>query len=313
MKARHKPLTIGIASIALLDLVGFMSMAVAQQQQPHVFDPNHQPAVMLTTPELNAQVLAQPRDPQTGQTRSIALKTSAGEAAVALPFQFAQVNALAKGPSGRLVVVGMATGSVWEVGIIDVAAARLIDKFMCYSPAVSPEGAYIAFIKMFGPHSARSPEDDVMLYDVALNPAANRPSGISLDDEINLGFELYPWGIGTTADNEDVPTQSANIVGGGGQFLWKDSEFFFWSRATGKYQIVRVAIAGKGATVSSSSLSESELRPAPEPLAMFLEDITNEEGMVRAILSLGSSHKFPVSAPEFKRLGTADLSALPAR
>lgn len=313
MKASRKRLTIGLASLAVLHLAGFVTMAVAQQQQPLVFDPDHQPAIVLTTPELSAQVVAQPGDPQTGQTRSITLKSSVGEATVDLPFQFAQVNALAKGPSGKLVVVGMVTGSVWEVGIVDMTAARLIDKFMCYSPAVSPDGAYIAFIKMFGPHSARSPADDVMLYDVALNPAANRPSGISLDDEINVGFELYPWGNGTTADNEDVPTQSANIVGGGGQFLWKDCEFFFWSRASGKYQIVRVVIAGQGATVSSSPLPESGLGPARESLAMFLEDVTDEGGMVKATLSFGSSHTFPVSAPEFKRLGTVDLSALPAK
>jgi hypothetical protein len=137
--------------------------AGAEDEQRLSFDPAHQRALSLITPDFTAEVVAQRPDPESRQTRSIVLNTRTGKITVPLSFEFAQVNEIVEGPPGRLVVVGMPTGSVDVVGIIDINLGKVIDTFTCYEPAISADGHYVAFTKLFPPHSSPSPEDHSML------------------------------------------------------------------------------------------------------------------------------------------------------
>jgi hypothetical protein len=299
---------------SLLVLLCALSLAcvTAAQDRPALdFDPGHQRAVTLVTPDLSAEVVAQAPDASTGQSRSILLNTRAGKAVVSLPFEFAQVNAIFLGPPQRLVIEGMSAGSVYVVGIVDTVADKLVDTFTCYQPAISPDGYYIAFTKLFGPHSSPSPEDHSMIYSVARSASENRPRGIRRDDEVDVGFAAYPWGIANSmADNLDVPRKSAHTVGGG--YRWRDSQYFFADRVAGKVQIVWVAIANEIATVRSLAMSASQLGPARNDFPPTLVDAELEGDKLKLTVSTNQARTIVASTAEFVRLGSISLSGQPA-
>lgn len=282
-------------------------LAVAQISREPDFNPEHQPEVALTTPDLTAVVVAQPPDPNTGQTRSIVLTSKAGRVTLPLSFDFAQVNSISRGPAGKLVVVGMPTGTVYVVGIIDTAAGKLIDTFTCYQPAISPDGRYVAFTKLFPPHSSPSPDDDSMIYDVAGGAAANRPAGVSPDEKIDVGFALYPWGIGTRANNINVPAKSAHLVAG--DYLWRDSQYFFADRSGGNVHIVWVAIANGAATVRKLTLPQSDLVQIRDDFTLTNAELEGDE--VKLTFHTNQDRTVVLSAADFVHLGSVDLRTPP--
>jgi len=297
--------------LVLLCALSLACVTAAQNRPALDFDPEHQRAVTLVTPDLSAEVVAKAPEANTGQSRSILLNTRAGKAVVSLPFEFAQVNAIFLGPSQRLVIEGMSTGSVYVVGIVDTAAGRVVDIFTCYEPATSPDGYYIAFTKLFGPHSAPSPEDHSMIYSVARSASENRPRGIRADDEVDVGFAVYPWGIGNAmADNLEVPSKSAHTVGGG--YHWRDSQYFFADRAAGKVEIVWVAIANEIATVHSLAVSASQLGPTQNGFPPTLVDAKLEGDKLKLAVSTNQARTIVASTAEFVRLGSISLSGQPA-
>ncbi len=124
----------------------------------------------------------------------------------------------------------MVAGYVYELGVLDTNTSRLTDRFMCYDPAISPDGQYIAFTKFFPPHFVTSPADHSMLYVVARSPHENRPEGILLSDEVNVGFEVFPPGIGNRdSDNIGVAPGSDYRVAGADIYIWKGNDQYFFA------------------------------------------------------------------------------------
>jgi hypothetical protein len=195
---------------------------------------------------------------------------------VPLPFQFQQGNAIRQGPAGKLIVLGMAAGYVYELGILDTNASRIIDHFNCYAPAISPDGQYIAFTKLFSPHSSPSPADHSMLYVVALSPPENRPHGISLSDETDVGFEVFPPGKGNwKADNMNVALGSDYSVAGG--YIWKGTDQYFFADGSGaELSLVWVSIGDGSASVRTATLVRQKSVGGYAPRAMLRKvDLTD--------------------------------------
>ena len=289
-------------------------MIAAPQNQPQVsldFDPSHQRPVKLVTPELSAEVIAKADDPITGVSRSIMLKTGSSKALIPLPFQFEQVNAIVQGPPGRLLIVGMSGGDMYEVGILDTAADKVIDRIECYNPAVSPEGRYVAFTKFYGPHSTPLPDDHDMIYNVVRSPAENRPRGITTDDKDNVGFALYPWGIGNSyGDNGNVPPESAHVSG---WYFWNGSQYFFGDRTAGKLHVIWVAIASGTATVRSAAVTQSQLGPERKDFFPWLEGAELAGDKIHLTVRIASrSLAVAVALSDFVSLGSVDLNGQPA-
>jgi len=284
----------------------------AQNQRPLPFDPEHQQPVMLSTPELTAEVMAYPPNRATGQARSIRVKTPGGESLVPLPFQFYQVNAILQGPPGRLVVVGMSGGYVYEIGILDVAAARVIDRFTCYSPAVSPNGRYVAFTKFYAPHFLPSPEDHSMLYLAAGSPSENRPEGIPLDNDVDVGFAIYPPGVGNwKADNMNVPPGSAHTVAG--SYVWKDSsEYFFADGTASDFAAVWVSIGDSAAKVGRLDLGSQFRGQETHYFPPRLSSATVSDNTLRLHISTNVSRTVSVSLADFVSVGSVSLTGHPA-
>jgi hypothetical protein len=164
-----------------------------------VFDPSHQKSVSYVDQKIRAILMKGTE----ANSIKIADVPTGKEQLIELPAEMAQVDDIDKGFGSKLVVRGMVNGSTSEVAVIDPEAGKLIDKFVCYLPAISYDGHYIAFIKFYPAHFAEGVDDHYMLYDLSITPAQNRPPGVRNDDWRNVGSCIYPPGVGN-ADNDNV-------------------------------------------------------------------------------------------------------------
>ncbi len=282
------------------------------------FDPDHQQPVTLETATLSAEVIANAPDPVTGSSRAIRLsyRSGAKEVLVRLPFLFAQINSLRQGPAGRLIILGMATGSVDEIGILDTKANKLIDDFMCYEPAISPEGKYIAFTKFYPPHGIESADDHSMLYAVAHSPQENRPKGTQLSNDEDVGFEIYPPGKGNwTRDNIGAGDQPDNIVAGG--YIWKSDDQYFFAYGVSiaprgiaaQPSLVWVSIGDGTASIRTVSvIQEKQASEYASPAYLQMIDVT-DSGFIAKFSKPVLKSVF--HREDFAGAGSVDLTALP--
>jgi len=177
---------------------------IAPVESMSTFNPSAQKPAAYSDDEIRADVVI---ISGTSFLRIVKLKTSE-EKKVPLPAEMAQVDEIRKTSTNRLIVRGMANGSTAEVAIVEPSLATIVDKFLCYLPAVSPSGRFIAFIKFYPSHFAEGTDDHYMLYDTEKAAVGNRPTSISTIDERNVGLCFYPPGcINQDNDNVDRPAE----------------------------------------------------------------------------------------------------------
>lgn len=275
------------------------------------FHPEHQQRVELVSPDVTAELVPGPRDSRTGESHSIFhVMTRDRQSTVSLPFQFYQVNAIIKSVPGKLIVVGMQAGAVYEVGIVDIVGSRVVDHFTCYIPAVSPNGRYVAYTKFFPPHGTPSPDDHAMLYDAGKSPSENRPLGVKLDDYIDVGFALYPVTSNRETDNVDVPPNSAHFLAG--YYFWEDSDqFLFATRTAEEFRVVWVALSNSTVSVRDILIPPSELPSQQSGFPPKLLNLSLEGD--HAILTVMSTAQRTIRAnlTSFINIESVDLSRSP--
>jgi len=179
------------------------------------FDPAHQRPLRYHDDQITATLIV-------GKDHdSLAIESAgANVGRVDLPVEMAQVDEIRRAVSGKLVVRGMVNGAGSEIAVVDVASAKLLDRFVCYLPSISPDGRYIAFIKFYPAHFTEGADDHYMLYDLARSAEGNRPAGVPAEDWDTVGFCLYPIGVGNqSADNLRRPEGTRHMSRSG----------FFWS------------------------------------------------------------------------------------
>lgn len=184
---------------------------------------------------------------------------------ILLPSDLVQVASARLFHEDRVVIDGMVNADVWKSVIVDLKNNEVIDSFLCYSPAVSPNGRYIAFIKFFPAHGISSAEDRYMIYDVASSPAANRPPNIKSHPAV-VGRVVYPPGVGNVpGDNVDIGSRPAHEVASE-TFFWRDdsSEFVFADRLDREYSLIMVKLNDEGFTTSSAKIPGHLICPTSE-------------------------------------------------
>jgi hypothetical protein len=163
---------------------------------------------------------------------------------VSLPANILQVNEIRRVSSNKIVVIGMFNGDVWSVAIVSLHELDVTDNFLCYEPVISPDGKYIAFIKVFPPHGAQGTEDHYMLYSLTMIAAQNRPAGVSSTDIRTVGFTIYPFGVGNKEfDNLNRPESAEHSLAASG-FFWSPNsdEVVFADSYKGQTSIIVVQI-----------------------------------------------------------------------
>ena len=174
-----------------------------------------------------------------------------------------------------VVVIGLISNAeTSRIMTIDVSTGKIVDSMLCYSPAISSTGRYVAFVKFFPAHGLTNVEDHYGLYDVAVSPTLNRPTTKPLNDA-TVGKIIYPIGIGNIADD------NVEIIGrplhemAGERFFWNDSGEWcvFADRAGSTLTIVMLhAIAGK-VIVATHAFAEADICGLAKPCIERLLDV----------------------------------------
>lgn len=209
------------------------------------FDPAHQKPLSYKDESVQVTLIVGK------EQNSLAIRTVATgkDTSIELPYEMAQVDEISRVIGDKLAVLGMVNGSGSEVVIIDLKTVKLIDRFACYSPAISSSGRYIAFIKIYPAHFAEGIEDHYMLYSLDLSPAENRPQGVGADNWLIAGRCLYPMNCkNEPGDNNGIPERSAHLSRS--SFFWNPvkEEFFFADQVDsgGPITLVLVSIGANG-------------------------------------------------------------------
>lgn len=158
----------------------------------------------------------------------ISTRATGKETKVDLPEEMVQVNEIRGVVNSKLAVSGMVNGSGSEVAIVDLAQAKITDKFLCYNPSIAPDGRFIAFVKFYPAHFSEGTEDHYMVYDISKSPRENRPSSVSADDWKVVGDCIYPLGTG----NEDFDNLRRPMGGeheSRSTFFWDSKDKFVFA------------------------------------------------------------------------------------
>ena len=185
---------------------------------------------------------------------------------VTLPDEFTQLTSARFYRPDRLVISGMVNGDVSEVIVIDSNKGSVVDHFLCYSPAISRNGRYLAFVKFYPAHGVSSVEDHYMLYDVQLSPEQNRPLG-TVGHLGLVGRAVFPAGIANRqGDNVDLSNGPAHRMASDG-FFWnaQSTSMVFTDQFRGEYYVVVVKIVDGAFTSDSISIPKQWICPDVTP------------------------------------------------
>jgi hypothetical protein len=191
---------------------------------------------------------------------TVVLETGGTQKSITLPAEFAQLTSARVYRPNRLVITGMVNGDAWETVIVDPEKGSIVDHFLCYDPAISPDGRYVVFIKFYPAHGVDSVEDHYMLYDVQLSPEQNRPTDGVRHPSL-VGKVMFPAGMANRLnDNVDLGDQPTHRVASD-SFFWNDqsTSVVFADQFRDDYVVVVVNIANGAFTSDSVSVPKQSI------------------------------------------------------
>jgi hypothetical protein len=164
---------------------------------------------------------------------------------IELPSEIVQVNEIRAAHDGKAIVVGMVNGSTFEIVILNTISISVADTFFAYSPSISPNGRFIAFVKFYPAHFVDGTDDHCVLYDTFRSASENRLVNGSLADRTNVGLPVFPRVPNRDGDNTDVPPlQQHHLMAQ--KFFWQSDSaryVFAETHATGEWSAVLVSLS----------------------------------------------------------------------
>ena len=148
-----------------------------------------------------------------------------------------------------------------------------------------------------------------MLYIVARSPIENRPHGVSLSDDVNVGFEVFPPGTGNSeADNMDVAPGADYSVAG--EYIWKGADqYFFADEVAGELSLIWVSIGKGSASVRTATVLREKNVTGYTPATMLESVDLTDIGIAATFPPPVFKHTF--KRDEFVSSGTVNLSSFP--
>lgn len=112
---------------------------------------------------------------------------------------------------GRLLILGRVGANFSEADVAELPSGRVLDRFPCFRPALSPGRRFLAFVKDFPGHPGPVSINDVYLvYDLAASPQLNR-SRARPGAVVEAGLPVFPPGAVNTAGSNIVPGANAQV------------------------------------------------------------------------------------------------------
>ena len=139
-------------------------------------------------------------EPQETQGSEFVLRlTDTGGTSHAVPLPLMGTPQQLVRAGNRLVVMGREGGGLVTTVLVDVRRAAVVDRFTGFHPILSPDHAWIAFVRFHplggGP---RNPEDQPRLYQVAASASENRrdvPPAWATERAGEGPWDLWPAGL----------------------------------------------------------------------------------------------------------------------
>ncbi len=203
----------------------------------------------------------------------------------------AMVDAITLVGRSRAAILGRVSANVAVVSVVDLAAGRVADRFVCLSPQISPRGRFVAFVKWSSrelpPHLSVS--DEYLAYDLSRTPGYNRtPAGRGPSDIYDAGWPMYPPGAANAPlDNvvQRTAVASAHVMSSDGFWWLGAARVAFADTFEGTVSLVVADLASgiRHPAVSVTSLMGlGVLNPAKcsnlSPAAFFVKDISRIKG-----------------------------------
>ncbi len=246
----------------------FLLLATHVSLQEGGFHPDQQRAIIERSGDYTLRLRRE------GANLSVAVaKGGRLKANIVLPSEVAQVDRIDLVAANKAAILGAVNGDVSAVVVLDLDKFRLVDKFYCYAPALSPDKRFLAFIKFFPAHFVDGVSDVYLYYDFQKSPADNRPTNISKDDVQNIGQPIYPAGSkNQRGDNTDQPESQIHTLESG-RFFWapKEDRLAFVDQFRGKVSLVTALFPESGAPVK---VKELEIRKSDVCSSIEIEQCT---------------------------------------
>ncbi len=135
---------------------------------------------------------------------------------ILLPGEFSQYStARLFSPEQVVVIEGFVNGDASEILVISLVSGVIERKFLCYAPAISPNGRYVAYLKFYPTHGVRDVEDNYLILDLASSGKADKAQNISQGVKA-----LFP---------ERASTKAGSNVDLEGPLHRMASDGFFWN------------------------------------------------------------------------------------
>jgi len=239
----------------------------------NTYDPVHQKPVSLN--DSGVTIILQQGDPQNYFTDpdKLIVSTPSETSTISLPGDIGQVDSISRLGDSQVAVLGMVNGSVSEVVVVNWKTGLIVDEFLCYLPAVSPDGQKIAFIKFYPPHGNEfPPTDHFMVYEPAKGPGSNRPIDVATRDHINVGTTIYPPNE-RNHESDNVGRFAGETYAAASRLYWtvNGKSLLFGVRSGTEFSIVWVTFPSTGSPeVKIDDLGTSHLCSTPQPACLVV-------------------------------------------
>lgn len=163
----------------------------------------------------------------------------------------------------RLLILGRAAASSSEAVVVEVPSGKILDRFPCFMPLVSPDHRFVAFLKSFPGHAGPvSVNAEYLVYSLAQNSTYNRPH-FEAGKTYDAGWAVYPPGA-TNASGENLVSGLDSPVHwiSSGRLFWLDAKTLaFTDRYPGENRLVVVDLSSglRSPLVRTEALNPSDL------------------------------------------------------
>jgi hypothetical protein len=179
-----------------------------------------------------------------------------------LPNEMVQVDKVEFVTANKIALLGAVNGDVNAVALVDLDSAKIIDKFYCYAPTLSPDKQFLVYIKFFPAHFVQGVSDVYLLYDLHKSPAENRAAGVPNGDVQNVGRVIYPpESKNQSGDNTDRPESEIHTLESGA-FYWapKEDRLVFVDRFQDRFSLITASFSDSGiANIKQHEIKKTDI------------------------------------------------------
>ena len=237
-----------VASPSNTILLSQSAGAEVRTERRKPFDPARQPVLRATAVGVEVALLGSEPCPgcRSAYKLNFEIRRNGSRRRIALTDGPAQVDQITMVGTSTAAIVGQYQSNVDMVALLDTSSGSVVDKWLCFDPAVSPDGAAVVYQKVHPVHFTEGVSSVYVVYQTTLSPSQNRGTGIPLSDIVNVGATLYPPGTtNVPGSNVRVPEVMRHQLASS-QFFWGPGlKVAFADRAEGRMSIV-VADLGEG-------------------------------------------------------------------